>query len=333
MPTEPGSLILTPEALPPAQIDRIKDARIVPMEGGRGMAHGVFRPDGSFCPGSATLLSRNRLSIAPSPPDESQFKHLQGRHLYAGVGRHHFGHFLVEGLGRLWALDRHADEIDGILIVPKHNKDIEAVIHRRFLPFYSLLCEEKPLWLIDSPARVDELLLPSPGFGHGNWTIGTPEFRAFIRRRIAERITPDGPERVYVSRTRFKTPAHRMDQEEALERKMIKAGYVSFHPEHYTLEEQCQVYMSAREIVGADGSAFHLAPFALQPGTRVGLIQRRARQPAFDALVAQIRAFVDVELHTFHPLCAEAEAATNRDAAAPIDLAALLAALKSRNFL
>ncbi|MFU1478794.1 glycosyltransferase family 61 protein [Roseovarius sp. C7] len=324
---------MTPTALPTARIERIADARIVPMEGGRGMPHGVFRPDDSFCAASATLVSGGRLTVAPGLPDPDAVIHLKGRHLYAGIGRHHFGHFLVEGLGRLWAFERHADEIDGILIVPKHATDIEAVMHRRFLPFYSLLCDETPLWLVDRPARVDELLLPTPGFGHGAWTTATPEFRAFIRRRIAEKITPDGPERVYVSRTRFKTPAHRMDQEEALELAMIKAGYLSFHPEHYTLEEQCQVYMSAREIVGADGSAFHLAPFAMRPGTRVGLIQRRRRQPVFDALAAQIRAFVDVELHLFDPLIDRAETPPTEEVPDPIDLKTLLSDLKSRGFL
>lgn len=77
---------------------------------------------------------------------------------------------------------------------------------------------------------------------------------------------------------------------------MKKAGYHVFHPQKHSLEEQCARYRASSHIVGADGSAFHLAPFAMKPGTTIGLIQRRRRPEVYSALTTQIRAFCDVDL-------------------------------------
>ena len=328
-----GDAMPSPEHLPPATVERVANAVVPPMEPGRDMPHGVFRRDGTFCAASRTLISAGRFSGVPNHPAPAETQRLEGRYLYAGVGRHHFGHFLMEGLGRLWALDHVETQVDGILVVPMHDKDIETVLRRRFLPFYTWLCDARPIWLIDRPVQVDDLLLPSQGFGHRHWSVGTPEFRDFVRSRVAARITPDGPRWVYVSRTQLKSPDHRMDREDALERTLVEKGYVVFHPEQYTIEEQLQVYMSADRILGADGSAFHLAPFAMRPGTRLGLIQRRHRQAPFDALVAQIRAFVDVDLVTFNALRPRDTHPTPRGEPDAIRFKGLLQDLKSAGFI
>ncbi len=326
-------ITLDPATLPPAQVEILERARIGPMGPGRDMPSGVFRADGSFVEASRTLISLGRFSGTPSRPADTEVRRLRGRHLYAGIGRHHFGHFLMEGIGRLWPLDALHDDIDGILVTPMHAKDIEAIMRRRLLPFYSLLSRGKPIWLIDHPAEVDELIVPTQGFGHLDWSTGSPEFRAFIRKRIADSITPDGPERIYVSRTKLKSPDQQVDQEANLQRKLKRAGYTIFHPQRHTLEEQCQVYMAAREILGTDGSAFHLAPFALQPGTRVGLIQRRHRQELFDALAAQITAFADVDLTTFNTLLPRGKTDLPLAEPDPMDMQAVLKALRGAGFL
>ncbi|QYX56624.1 glycosyltransferase family 61 protein [Roseovarius sp. SCSIO 43702] len=330
MTTETGAAApLDPGTLPPPRTELIRDATVMPMGPGRDMPHGVFRADGSFCDASRTLISKNRFTGIPPAPGEAGTLPLRGRYLFAGVGRHHFGHFLMEGLGRLWALEQTGEAIEGILIVPMHDKDIESVLRRRFLPFYSWLCDARPLWLIDRPARVDEVSVPTQGFGHGDWSVGTPEFRRFICDRIAARITPEGPRRIFVSRTQLKSAEQRMYGEERLERALIKRGYVAFHPEQYSIAEQLQVYMAAERIVGVDGSAFHLAPFAMRPGARVGLIQRRHRRAPFDALCAQIRAFAEVDLVTLDALTSPEDL---REGAAPVDIRRLVRRLGDAGF-
>jgi capsular polysaccharide biosynthesis protein len=286
--------------LPAAQVETLHGATVVPMAEDRDQACGVLRADGTFCDISATRLSAGRMTGIPKAPDATA--PLPGRHLFAGVGRHHFGHFLVETITRLWALDHEAAPCDGLVVVPKHGIDFDAVMRRRFGEFVDLLSGGLPVHIAESPLKVETLYVPTQGFGHMNWLTATPRFRQHIRQRLTSRITPDGPEKLYISRTALKDATQAMDKEDMVETMMAKAGYTIFHPQDHSLAGQCARYMAAKQIVGPDGSAFHLAPFVLQKGTRVGLIQRRHRQDVFDALAAQIRAFCTAELVTLNPL-------------------------------
>ncbi|MRU15006.1 glycosyltransferase family 61 protein [Roseovarius sp. A21] len=290
-----------PQGPPPdAQVETLRDATVVPMAEGRDQACGVLRADGSFCDISATRLSAGRITGTPAAPDSTT--PLPGRHLYAGLGRHHFGHFLVETITRLWALDAQAKDCDGIVVIPKHGIDFNAVMRRRLGAFLDLLSGGLPVHIATTPLTVETLHVPTQGIGHMSWLTATPEFRHYVRQRLTAQITPKGPEKLYISRTGLKDAAQAMDQEARVETVMKNAGYTIFHPQNHSLPVQCSRYMAAKQIVGPDGSAFHLAPFVLQKGTRVGLIQRRHRQDVFDALTAQIRAFCEAELVTFNPL-------------------------------
>jgi capsular polysaccharide biosynthesis protein len=286
--------------LPEARVETLRDATIVPMTEGPEQACGVLRADGSFCDISATRLSSDRITGTPAAPVSTT--PLPGRNLYAGLGRHHFGHFLVETITRLWALDHQAKACDGLIIVPKHGIDFNAVMRRRLGAFFDLLSGGLPVHIVTAPIKVETLHVPTQGFGHMSWLTATPEFRHYVRQRLTAQITPKGPERLYISRTGLKNAAQAMPQEARVEAMMKNAGYTIFHPQDHSLAEQCARYMAAKQIVGPDGSAFHLAPFVLQNGTRVGLIQRRHRQDVFDALTAQIRAFCEAELVTLNPL-------------------------------
>jgi len=111
-------------------------------------------------------------------------------------------------------------------------------------------------------------------------------------------VAPEGPERIYVSRRRLKSRIRQVPFEAEIESWMEAAGFGIFHPEHHPIRDQIARYRAARVIVGPDGSAFHLAAMVMAPGTRVGLIQRRSRQPVFDAIAAQIVSFGQADLWT-----------------------------------
>ena len=171
--------------------------------------------------------------------------------------------------------------------------------------------------------------IPSQGIGHLGWSAGTPEFRHFVRSRFEAHYKPLGPERLYLSRTRLENEDSLVDQEGQIEMMMAAAGYTIFHPERYSIRQQVEHLMAARMVVGADGSAFHLAAHVLQPGTRVGLIKRRHRTEVFNAIARQIVAFSGVELSTLHPLLPEEEGRER----ARLNLHRLERALKRKGFL
>ncbi|MEQ8902156.1 MAG: glycosyltransferase family 61 protein [Roseovarius sp.] len=323
---------MTPDArsLPEAQITYIKQATLLPMPGAQDRACGILDADGAPVHAARTLLSASRFTPDPTP-SETPATHLPGRWLFAGVGRHHFGHFLLEALPRLWALDHLSTRPDGIALIPMAGRDIAAVLRRRLGPLLDILGQHLPVHLVETPVQVDEAIIPSQGFGHLHWTHGTPEARSYMRTHLCAAVPADGPEKLYVSRRRLKTPAQQVPHEQQIERWMSHAGFTIFHPERHTVTEQIARYRAARVIVGPDGSAFHLAPFVMQPGTRVGLIQRRTRQHVFDAIARQITQMGEADLWTSAALSHLTD--TPDDSTLPPELHRLRADLRAGGFI
>jgi len=292
---------LTLERLPAPGVEQLRAAQVIPVSG-RGLANGVFRADGSFSEPSRTRISENRFTDRPDPPRAATYTRLPGRHLFCGIGRHHFGHFLMETASRLWALDGQPAPFDGLVLLPPPGIDFAAVLRRRLQVFFDIMECTMPIHLVTEPVSVAQLDLPTQGFGHLQWSVATAPFRRFVRERIARNCPASGPEKLYISRRKLKHAFQHVHQEERIEAMMQAAGYTVFHPEQHDMRVQCQAYRAARVIVGGDGSAFHLAPFALRPETRVGLIQRRARRAPVEAIANQITAFAPVDLVRLDPL-------------------------------
>lgn len=290
---------MTPDArhLPEARITHVERATILPMCSAQDRACGVLYADGTPVPAARTLLSASRFTADPTPP-ETPVTHLPGRWLFAGVGRHHFGHFLLEATPRLWALDHLSQRPDGIALIPMAGRDIAAVLRRRLGPLMDILGQGLPVHLVETPVQVDEAIIPSQGFGHLHWTYGTLEARAYMRHHLCAAIPAEGPDKLYISRRRLRNPMQQLPLEQKIERWMSRAGFAIFHPQRHSITEQIARYRAARVIVGPDGSAFHLAPFVMQPGTCVGLIQRRTRQHVFDAIARQITVMGEADLWT-----------------------------------
>lgn len=315
---------LSPERLPPPIIEPVAGARIVPVERGEGLGCGVFRPDGSFCELSRTRISADRFTAQPALPDMSRAGQLAGTYLFGGLGRHHFGHFLMESIARLWAMDGRYERFDGLIMLPFQQTDFGSVLRRRLLAFFELMGVDMPLHLVKVPVVAERLLVPAQGFGHQEWASGTEAFRSYVRGRIAANCPAQGPDRLYISRSRLRHGAQKVDQEARIEQIMRAAGYEIFHPQRHSIAAQIRVYRAARVIVGGDGSAFHLVPFAMQEGARIGLIQRRARDRAVQAIADQITAFERVELIRLEALSGTAPHSGLPD---PVDVAALEQAL------
>ena len=287
---------LSPDRLPPPIIEPVERATIMPVEQNDGLGCGVFRADGSFCELSRTRISANRFTAQPSMPSVEGAERLRGTFLFGGLGRHHFGHFLLESTARLWAMDGRQGRFDGLVMLPFMQTDFGSVLRRRLLAFFDLMGVDMPLHLVKTPVIAEKLMIPAPGFGHLEWAVGTEDFREFVRGRIARNCPAQGPEKIYISRSKLKHNFQRVDQEHRIEALMQEAGYTVFHPQRHSITAQIRVYRAARVIVGGEGSAFHFVPFAVAPETRVGLIQRRSRTEVMDSIANQLTAFERIHL-------------------------------------
>ncbi|MCB6176733.1 glycosyltransferase family 61 protein [Rhodobacter sp. Har01] len=219
---------------------------------------------------------------------------LPGRWLWGGVLLNHFGHFLTETTGRLWALDAVQGPVDGIVFVSKRSGDeangpLELHAFQRL--FFDLLGLDLPIRIVTRPTRVDLLEVPGQGFGIGPLGGGTPAFRDFMLRRFARSVAPQGGARLYISRSGLSAARGGILEEARLEQLLAAEGYEIYHPQKHSLTEQIARYKAGRQIVALDGSALHLLAMAGARDQQVAVIKRRDSH-ASDSIIQHLTSFL-----------------------------------------
>ncbi len=215
---------------------------------------------------------------------------LPGRWLWGGVLWRYFPHFVTESVTRLWALE-HLDEkeFEGILFTPK-NPNAEGPPPSFQEDFLKLMGCSLPIREVREPCVPDELYVPGQGFGLGDISRGTDRFIEAMALRFGQDIAPEGPEKLYISRSQLGPNRGALLGEERLEALIEAEGYEVFHPQAHPLAVQVARYKAARKIVAAEGSALHFLAFVARPEQHVAMILRR-RSGATRHISAHLESF------------------------------------------
>ncbi|WP_186766666.1 glycosyltransferase family 61 protein [Puniceibacterium confluentis] len=253
---------------------------------------------GQYCHHGATWRKHRALTIEPDMPEQVT-NTLPGQWLWGGTMRSHFGHFLTESTGRLWALDEIEEPIAGVVFTHKcpRTKHLNGFQKR----FFDLMGVNLPIHVLKAPTRVERLLVPGQGLGLGEISAGTSKVRRQFASRFAPTVTPDGPEKLYISRSRLSPELGSILGETYLEELLAREGYEIFHPQAHSLEVQISRYRAARHVIAADGSALHLLAMAMPRDQRVAIIARR-NSTAIDLLVRHVKAFVETPPLVIHAI-------------------------------
>ncbi|MDE4134921.1 glycosyltransferase 61 family protein [Phaeobacter sp. QD34_3] len=271
------------------QILTLQDACVVPpVESALVQQAGVLKADGSYCPEAALWRKFRPITIAPDQPEEIK-ETISGRWLWGGVLWVHFGHFLVESSSRLWALAHLDQPVDGILFIPKR-PSVGDETHGYQHEFIDLFAPGLPIRVVAEPSRVEELVVPGQGFGLGQITQGTRKFRNAVHSRFARDVKPEGPEKIYISRSKLGLGKGGLLGEEQMEERLHAEGYEIFHPQDHSLSEQLARYKAAKQVIAADGSAIHLYAMVGRPDQKVAIVLRR-RSGAHNLLAANVAHF------------------------------------------
>lgn len=287
---------LTPSAPPiPAVHRRVV---LVPWGGnepdGARRAAGLFDAAGNhLAAGECLRYDGAPITLQPEYDPLAPVQDLPGRYLFGGLLYGHFGHFLCESTGRLWALDQGG--FDGVIWYPKLRLGHPAKLTKPYAPFFAALgFAGLSLIAPQAPLRVGELVIPAQGFGIGTLSAGTPEYRQFMRSHLGATIAPEGGEKLYISRSGLPVKRGSMLLETRIEALMRAEGYEVFHPQDHPIATQIARYKAARWIVALDGSALHLAGMIVSPEAQVAIINRGPSQNIDDYL-RQFRHFVGLE--------------------------------------
>ncbi|MBB3986106.1 FkbM family methyltransferase [Sagittula marina] len=258
------------------EIVALKDAFVVPpTERKHVQTTGVLTADGTSVAHANLWRSKRLLTVAPFRPAEKETKILPGKWLWGGTLWRYFPHFVTESITRLWALAQlDQSDFSGIIFVPK-NPNVEGPPPSFQRAFLDLLDCTLDIHEARSPLIVENLVVPGQGFGLGEISQGTPEYRAVMAEKFASTVKPDGPEKLYISRSQLGPARGALLGEDRLEIALQAEGYEVFHPQQHSLEVQIARYRAAKKVIAAEGSALHLYAFVGKAETDVAVLLRR----------------------------------------------------------
>ena len=276
------------------RIEIIENAKVFPPDP-ESRSCGVTDAEGNFLRFSQEFRYPKRPC---PPPEERRFKkelaRLEGTYLYAGWLHPHFGHFLAESTTRLWALEEHKNQIDGILYIPIGPKSIWRA-RKTYSPIIDIFSGGLPVIPETQAKNVERLIVPEPGFGHQDRMQGSEKYVNMMRRCVEDTIPAAGSNRLYISRTALYDRRGNAFGEHLIEEFMAANGYDIFHPQRHTAAEQLARYRAARYVAMLDGSAAHFAAYALQRNAKVMIIPRRKANVTKE-MAGQLRRFAQADV-------------------------------------
>ena len=252
----------------------IEDAYATPREVGpdRTFTGALYDAAGEVVGQSVREGTRNRRQkhVVEERPDLATARVEPDEVVYLGPLMRHFGHFLLEVMPRLWALD--GRRVRKVYFHPfRLRHDVPDFVRDTLK---ALAGPDVEIRLIEQPTRFARVLAPSPTFDL-NYA-GSPAFWDWCQG-FAAMVAPQprGPELVYVSRSRLKERNKRLTVNEAVLEAMFAArGFEILHPEQLPFFDQLARMRACRLLAGCSGSAMHQALF-MPPNSGVACVDSR----------------------------------------------------------
>ncbi len=180
---------------------------------------------------------------------------------FGGRLNNHFGHCLLESLGRLWAYETFR-QFDPYIFFYTHwgmpdylekSNFIHQVLSGFQIPHQKLIFTNHPI-------QLKRVIIPSNKYGYNYVSHPEPVFLDFVRGFQFEQVKPTGFENVdklYVSRSKLPGNQGLIIGESLFEEYLISEGYKIFYPEKFDLYQQLTIYKNAKKIIFCGGSAPH----------------------------------------------------------------------------
>ncbi len=192
--------------------------------------------------------------------------------VYCGYLVHHWGHFLVEGVARLWYFLENDPTIDKYVFLLDEKEERE--IKGNYREFLELLGIWDKLEFVNKPTVFRRVLVPE--LSTRCLQYASPKYRA-IFDRVAENVVPDPSwetyDKLYFSRSQFQKGQGFEFGFASMDNFLAKNGYTILYPEKVSLRQMVHLIRNAKIVSTLSGSAQHNMLFAAQ-GQKLEIIER-----------------------------------------------------------
>ncbi len=192
--------------------------------------------------------------------------------VYCGYLVNHWGHFLIEGVTRLWYFLENDDTIDKYVFFLDENE--ERQIRGNYRLFLELLKIWDKLEIINRPTRYREVIIPQRGIES---RIRYSPKLIDVFDRIADNVVPqpdwETPEKIYYSRSQFQKGMQFEFGFAALDNFFEKNGYTVLYPEKVPLDRMIHYIRNSKVVASLSGSLPHNMLFA-RNGQKIEIVER-----------------------------------------------------------
>ena len=278
-------------------VSRIKNATVLPLRRDGGLLFGrggVLDEYGEYVPSSG-IPGRVEGSY---PLENAEYR--DEKVVYCGYLVNHWGHFLIEGVTRLWYFLENDPTIDKYVYFVEENDPRE--IKGNFRRFLELLKIWDKLEIIRKPVRYREVLIPELGIHMRS--AYTPKLRK-VFDTVAENITVDpgwqASEKIFFSRSQLKKAGFFERGCDMMDDFFGRNGYRILFPEKLTLDEMVYAIRNAKTVASLSGSLPHNMLFA-RNGQNLEIAERLVLNIDNQVDVNRIRDLNVVYIDAHYPL-------------------------------
>lgn len=192
--------------------------------------------------------------------------------VYCGYLVDHWGHFLIEGVTRLWYFLENDQSVDKYVFFLDEGEQRE--IKANYREFLELLGIWDQLEIINKPTTYREVIVPELGLYCR--TRFTPKLLN-VYDEVAKNVVPapnwERPEKIYYSRSQFKKGMPFESGYDAMDDFFQRNGYTILYPEKVPLSRMIDYIRHADVVASLAGSLPHNMLFA-NKGQKLEIVER-----------------------------------------------------------
>ncbi len=181
--------------------------------------------------------------------------------VYCGYLIKQWGHYLVEGVTRLWYFLKNDETVDKYVFFIQYGEERE--IRGNYRQFLELLGVWDKIEIINKPTRYREVIVPERSFVI--WKYWSQEYIDTFEK-IAENAKPSADlqysDKLFLSRSKIPQFDKKEFNMDMLDEFFGKNGYQVVYPEHFSLSDLVCLMRHAKTIASLSGSVQHNMMFA-----------------------------------------------------------------------
>ena len=202
--------------------------------------------------------------------DETEINYIDDEVIWGGLIINHFGHFILECLGKFWYILQNLSLKSKIAFITWSNNPVmkNNLWVKQILNLLDI--SEDRIIIVKNPTRFKYIIAPEEA-AHV-WFNYTREYLSPYQY-MCNKIKPSEHKKLYLTRREFKEGNTLCINEKYFEDYFSQKGYLVISPEKLTIKEQISLISGADEIACILGTLTHWALFC-KPGTKFIMLTR-----------------------------------------------------------